>query len=117
MKIALFSDTFSPQWNGVANTVKNSARALSEIGHEVRVYTVSQKNGKKLTEESDGMFTVVTMPSSSLLIYPGERLCLLLGLFLKNLSKFKPDIVHIHTPFSVGFEGVLSAQVLGIPLV
>lgn len=117
MKIALFSDTFAPQINGVANTVKNSARVLGEMGHEVRVYTLSKKKAGELTEESLGAFTVVTLPSSAIPAYPGERLYLPIGFALKNLYNFKPDIIHLHTPFAVGFEGVLGGRLFGIPVV
>ena len=117
MKIALFSDTFAPQVNGVANTVKISARVLSEMGHEVRVYTVSKKSGKELTSESGNLFKVITLPSVEVPFYPGERFYLPLGFSSINLRNFKPDIIHVHTPFSVGLEGMGLAKFFRIPLV
>jgi glycosyltransferase involved in cell wall biosynthesis len=117
MKIALFSDTFAPQVNGVANTVKNSARALSQLGHEVCVYTLSAKNNKELENESSDLFKVITLPSIEIPFYPGERFYLPLGFSIKNLMKFKPDIIHVHTPFSVGFEGAMLGKFFHIPIV
>lgn len=117
MRIALFSDTFVPQINGVANTVKNSARALGELGHQVRVYTISKESGKLLTKKSNGLYTVTTLPSLPVLVYPGERFSLPLGFALSDIRAFKPDIIHIHTPFSIGLEGILSAKIGKIPVV
>ncbi|MCX6701772.1 MAG: glycosyltransferase [Candidatus Zambryskibacteria bacterium] len=117
MKIALYSDTFAPKIDGVANTVKNSARALGEMGHEVRVYVVSEKNGVELTKQANGLYTVITIPSVSIPVYPGVRFSLPFGFTLFNLRKFRPDVVHVHTPFAVGIEGVVGAKIFGIPLV
>ena len=50
MNIALFTDTFIPQVNGVANTVFRSAQSLSKMGHNVCVYTISKHKSHKLTE-------------------------------------------------------------------
>jgi len=45
MKIAVFTDTFYPQVNGVVNAVRNFDRMLSGAGHEVRVFTEGRKPG------------------------------------------------------------------------
>lgn len=116
MRIALFSDTFAPQINGVANTVKNSARALGELGHQVRVYTISKESGKCLTQKSNDLYTVATLPSLPVLVYPGERFSAPFGFALRDIRAFQPDIIHVHTPFSVGLEGILSAITRNVPV-
>ena len=51
MKIAIFSDTFPPQVNGVASVVRDSANALAaELGHDVVVFTVRGKTYQGNTE-------------------------------------------------------------------
>ena len=37
MRIALASDAWSPQTNGVVTTLKATAQSLSALGHEVRI--------------------------------------------------------------------------------
>jgi len=115
MKIALFTDTFPPQVNGVANVVKSSAEILVEKGHDVRVFTVSSgKASKGPSPEKFGLTRIFSMPFFG---YPNERFSLPLGWTLAKIKSFKPDIIHVHTPFAVGWEAVLSKKILGIPLV
>ena len=44
MKIAIFSDTFPPQTNGVANVAYQSAKNLACLGHKVIIFTVAKKS-------------------------------------------------------------------------
>ncbi len=116
MKIAIFSDTFPPQVNGVAHTAYLSAKNLIEAGHTVAVFTVA----KKLKDRPDinlKNLQVFRLPSMPALVYPGERFTLPIGLTLRQIKKFNPDIIHVHTPFSVGWEAVLVSKILKIPLV
>ena len=41
MRIGLFTDTYSPQINGVATSVLMLERALRKLGHDVFVVTVN----------------------------------------------------------------------------
>ncbi len=116
MKIALFSDTFPPQVNGVANTVHRFALALGEMGHEVRVFTISGYKAEELEQYTEGKFTIHVFPSVPAFIYPGIRA----GIPYTNLDavkEFGPDIIHTHTPFGVGGNAVRSARRLKVPLV
>lgn len=116
MKIAIFSDTFPPQTNGVANVAYLSARGLAERGHEVFVFTVLPKIKDPKNSTYDNI-TVISLPSIPALIYPSERFTLPLGFSLNKLRKIKPDIIHTHTPLSVGMEAILGAKLLKIPLI
>ena len=116
MRVAIFSDTFPPQVNGVAHTAYLSAKNLVEAGHEVAVFTVS----KKLKDRPDinlKNLQVFRLPSMPALVYPGERFTLPIGITLRQVKKFGPDIIHAHTPFSVGWEAVLVSKILKVPLV
>jgi len=116
MRIAIFSDTFPPQVNGVAHTAYLSAKNLVTAGHQAAVFTVS----KKLKDRPDinlKNLQVFRLPSMPALVYPGERFTLPIGITLRQVKKFNPDIIHVHTPFSVGWEAVLVSKILKIPLV
>ncbi len=115
MRIAIFSDTFLPQINGVAHVAYASALSLKKSGHEVCVFTVSRK--KECEESVRGAFQIFSLPSLPARVYPGERITLPLGFSLRAVRKWKPDIIHSHTPFSVGWEAVLAANIFKIPLV
>ncbi len=116
MKIAIFSDTFPPQINGVAHAAYLSAKNLIERGHKVAVFTVAKKPKDRpdINLENLKVFRLFSVPA---LVYPGERFTLPIGITLWQMKKFNPDIIHVHTPFSVGWEAVLASKILKIPLV
>lgn len=117
MKIAIFTDTFYPQTNGVSHFVINSAESLSHQGHEVKIFTVMSSQAIKKFNSLGYKFSVENIPSFSVnFIYQGERFTLPLGWTIKKVKKFKPDIIHSHTPLSVGCEAVLAAKILKIPI-
>lgn len=116
MRIAIFSDTFPPQINGVANVAWQSAKNLAGLGHEVVVFTIS-KNGKNGLKLNSGNPAVVYLPSIPAWVYPDERLTAPIGMSFNRLRKFRPDVIHTHTPFTVGWEAVWGAKLLRVPLV
>lgn len=99
MRIALLTDTYFPQINGVARVVSTSAEALRKQGHEVVVFSV---------------YDSFSIP---LWGYPGERVALPTTRIYKKVLAFKPDIIHAHTPFLIGWNAFLIARKLKIPLV
>lgn len=115
MRIALFTDTFPPQINGVANVVRNSAEVLAQKGHDVHVFTVA--SGKSDKNQSFGKFEVTRIFSMPFFGYKGERFSLPFGLTFAKLKSFRPNIIHAHTPFAVGWEAVWAKKILGVPLV
>ena len=117
MRIAFFTDTFPPEVNGVANTAARAARALSAAGHQMKVFTVSRLSPEEIQKEVGGAYEVETIPSVRLPIYLGVRVTAPVGLALRKIARFKPNILHAHTPFSMGWEAVWAARFLGVPLV
>jgi 1,2-diacylglycerol 3-alpha-glucosyltransferase len=118
MKIAIFTDTFYPQTNGVSHFVINSAESLSEKGHDVRVFATMPSSHRKKFDSLGYKFKLETVPSVSVgFIYPGERFIFPLGWSFFRMRKFRPDVIHVHTPFSLGWEAVLASRVLKIPLI
>ena len=48
MRIAIYTDTYFPQINGVVNVVHMLATALTARGHEVGVFTLSSESAEAL---------------------------------------------------------------------
>jgi glycosyltransferase involved in cell wall biosynthesis len=116
MKIAIFSDTFPPCINGVANVAYHSAKGLTDLGNDVLVFTASRCPQECFGKNNQAR--IFSFPSlSASLIYKNERFTFPLGISLRQLKKFKPDIIHTHTPFGVGWEAVLASKILKVPLV
>lgn len=115
MKIAIISDTFLPQVNGVVNSVYHLANSLSESGHSVLVLSVSAGTDSQSNERS--LFEVIGTPSIKTAIYPDQPVTLPVGIVFRRLKQFKPDIIHVHTPFALGWEGIIAGKLLKVPVV
>ncbi len=114
MKIAMFSDTYYPQRNGVVTAISRFSRELMARGHEVHVF--APKGEEK--PPSDGAVTHV-YPSISIWFYPEFRSAFPLPgpRMLREMKKEKFDVVHSHTMFSMGVRAYTGAKILRIPLV
>ncbi|MGH8588347.1 MAG: glycosyltransferase, partial [Gammaproteobacteria bacterium] len=121
MRIALFTDTFLPQVNGVVRSVVTTANELVRRGHAVAVFTmdVSRIVGEGGPQgELDPRVLVFPFPSFT---FPGFRHIQArfptIARPLARLRRFRPDVIHLHTIFTVGWEAVACARLLGCPLV
>ena len=114
MKIGLFIDTFYPMIDGVVTVVDNYARILSNYKN-TEVIVFAPDTGKY--DDSKLPYKVVRCKSIKLpkLDYslPMPKIDLR---FLKSLDKYNLDIIHIHSPFTIGRLGVEYAKKHNIPL-
>lgn len=117
MRIALFTDTYFPVVNGVANTVYRSAQRFTELGHSVAVCTVSHLSAKDISARAGSQITVITLPSVNALVYKEARLTFPAGFSKRPMKDFAPDVIHTHSPLLVGMEAIWSAEALDVPLV
>jgi len=118
MRIAIFSDTFPPQTNGVSHVVFQSAKNLAGLGHKVIVFTVSENFfAKQLGNGDTKNLQIISLPSIPALVYSKERFHIPFSATYFRLKKFAPDVIHVHTPFGAGWMGVQSSKKLAIPLV
>jgi glycosyltransferase involved in cell wall biosynthesis len=115
MRIALFTDTYSPQVNGVARTLARLAGHLSERGHAVALITPADTR----SDASDAFSTLhMRLPGIRLPFYPELRLVRPLNASESSrLRAFAPHIVHVATEFTLGWSGVQWAQQHDVPLV
>ncbi len=113
MRIALFSDTYAPEINGVAIHVAALKEALESLGHEVLVVTTTPKNDT--LNETNG---VLHCPSIKLKRIYGYGLSMPINMKQYNIIKrFNPDVIHIHTEFGIGLFGILVSKMLKRPVV
>jgi 1,2-diacylglycerol 3-alpha-glucosyltransferase len=117
MRIAIFSDTFYPQINGVSQFVLYKAKNLAKRGHTVQVFTATSP--KIIFDRQKHGFEIVNISSLPAPIYRGQgfRMAIPAGWAIKRLRKFKPDVIHAHTPFAIGIEAIFGARRLKIPLI
>src|SRR5574344_429346 len=113
MKIALLSETYFPYTNGVTTHVKTLKDGFTALGHEVLVITCSPSTKKHYIK--DGVLYCPAKAIKSIygfgVSYPYSKTR------LKILKEFNPDIIHIHTEFSMGLFGIWAAKKLKKTLV
>lgn len=101
MRIAIFTDTYPPEINGVATSCKSLRDILLKHGHEVMVVTTNPFS-KKVTFEDN----VVRIPGIKLKKLYGYRMA---GTYsskaIQYVYKFKPDVIHIQTDFGISIFG------------
>lgn len=112
MRIGLFTDTYPPFINGVSTSVLMLKQGLEKLGHEVYVITVNDESFSY--KEEDGVLKIPSFPIGLMNfrqsgIYPLKA--------LKIIKKWKLDIIHSHTEFSIGTFARLISKQLNIPLV
>ncbi|NCB48049.1 MAG: glycosyltransferase [Clostridia bacterium] len=115
LKIGLFIDVFYPMVDGVIVVVDNYARRLCKFAD----VTVFAPTGRKDFDDSTLPYKVVRCRSRLKLIFLDYDLSLpsLDKDFKKALRESDLDIVHIHSPFSIGKQGLKYAKKHNIPVV
>ncbi len=112
MKIAMFTDTYDPQVNGVVKSIKESSNELRKCHHKVYIFSPESPQFIAISR------FVKSMKSVPFIKYPGYRIAIPYSVFIDPVfRKTKFDVVHVHTPFSLGVAGMVLAKYHKIPLV
>ena len=114
MRIALFSEVYWPMVSGVGVTLLRLTEALQARGHELRVYSATYALPPGQPERPE----VHRSPSVPLFLYPDVQWAFpRMRDVVDDLARFRPDVVHVATEFSLGIAGVKAARQLGLPLI
>jgi phosphatidylinositol alpha 1,6-mannosyltransferase len=116
VRIALFTDTYLPQTNGVSRTLAHLVRYLSECGHEVAL--VAPRVGSEARTAPPGVALHLPLGGVPVPVYP--ELLLTRVPFRSErraLERFDPEIVHCATESTVGWSGRRFALRTDRPLV
>lgn len=112
LRIALFSDSALPVLNGVSVSIDALVGALRERGHSVSVFTASHFGYR---DPNPNTYRFPAVPTPWTKGYP-----LAMPPFYPMLWHFRRgrfDLVHTHTPWTIGFVGLRWAQSHGLPVV
>lgn len=113
MRIAICTDCYIPEVNGVVYHINTLYEGLKEAGHEVLIIKPDYKV-KKHTIEND----VLNSPAIKIKkLYDYSFGFSKSPKRLKILKEWKPDIIHIHTEYSQGHFGLYAAKHLKVPVV
>jgi phosphatidylinositol alpha 1,6-mannosyltransferase len=116
MRVALVAETFLPQMNGVVGSVLQVLRHLQARGHETLVIAP-----RGSTEPDPAMLhgaRFVAIGSLAAPGYPELRVSMpKVKRVAAILQEFQPDVVHLASPFALGWKALRAAERLGIPTV
>ena len=110
MKIAIFTDTFYPQINGVTNTLGKITNHFERDHIEYKIFAPRYDDNIDLSTER--------FYSLKFFLYPDCRITLP-NLFRvsQTLSDFRPDLIHLMTEFNMGLTGLYYGKRNNIPTI
>jgi glycosyltransferase involved in cell wall biosynthesis len=111
MRLALFTETFLPKVDGIVNTLCHLLEHLDARGHETLLF--APEGGPKQFAGAP----VHSLPAARFVLYPELKLASPLANVRPALNRFRPDLIHVLNPVSLGLAGVWYARTRGIPLV
>lgn len=117
MNILMLSDVYFPRVNGVSTSIRTLAQVLAQQGHAVTL--VVPDYGVDGSQEGEGAFEIIQLPSRVIFFDPEDRLIRASALrrVLPRLAARHWDAIHIHTPFRAHRLGVRLARLTGRPTV
>ncbi|MGH3712218.1 MAG: glycosyltransferase family 4 protein [Micromonosporaceae bacterium] len=118
MRVAIVTESFPPDVNGVAHSVVRVAEHLLRRGHTPLV--VAPDPGRRLdTERHDAElpYPVLRVPSVAMPGYNTFRIGLPSRRLEYALTAYGIEVVHLASPFALGAWGVTVAVRLGLPIV
>ncbi|MCL2632694.1 MAG: glycosyltransferase, partial [Coriobacteriia bacterium] len=114
MRIGFFTDTYHPQDNGVVYVIDDLRNELLRQGHEVYIICPSEQLiGKSASDPyiiRVRSLPVVGPDATRLSVFVPQQL-------LKKIKPLRLDLIHMHTPSTLGIMAAYVARKLGLPLV
>lgn len=112
----LVSDQFPPMTGGVPTVASQLAAGLAGRGHKVAVLAPSES--RRGGTGSAGGARVFYAGSAPWPGYPGLRFAAPSPAAVRALvQRFRPDVVHAHSPLGLGLAALRAARRLGVPVV
>ncbi|MAG22320.1 MAG: hypothetical protein CL943_03385 [Candidatus Diapherotrites archaeon] len=111
MKMAIFTDTFHPNVDGITIVLKNVVRLLKGKGNEVKIYCPGSLETKRNNTDNGIEYNL----SLSVPVYPQYRLSLFPFLHFMNFKSEKFDVIHSHGIAAEGLTAILFSKLFKIP--
>ncbi len=116
MRLAILSDSWIPNVNGVVVSVQNEIRVLSERGYEITLFVPKTK--KAPNSEADlPLENIVEHRSIPFPGYQGYNIALPDLKLRAEIKKKRFDLIHCQTPFSLWVMARILRRTMQIPMV
>lgn len=120
MRIAIVAESFLPQMNGVTHSILRILDHFQERGDEVLVIAPSGEGASAVfpVPERVAGAQVHRLPAFPVAGYPNVRVAFGAVPKVKRILRaFAPDVVHLASPFELGWRAVRAADQLGLPTI
>lgn len=111
MRIAIITENFLPKLDGVTRTLAKLLEHLQMTKHTALL--LGPESGMKQYAGAE----LVGTAGLPLPFYPELKFNFFRPLFMKRLSEFRPDVIHVVDPVVLGATGLAAARVLNVPIV
>ncbi len=112
LRIGLFTDTYAPQVNGVSISLQMISEGLKKRGHQVTIFA------PRFPGYKDSEPNVMRLPSLKYLNNPPIYVAVLgTPRSTWSLTRKHFDVLHAHSPLSVGLLAYLTASTKRLPLI
>ena len=112
LRIGLFTDTYMPQVNGISISLQLVSEGLLRRGHQVTIFA------PRIPGYTDAQPGVLRIPALKYLNDPPVYLAVLgTPRSTWSLTRKHFDVLHAHSPMTVGFLAYLTASTKNLPLI
>src|SRR5215471_14282867 len=116
LRLAVVTETYPPELNGVASTASRFVQELRILGHQVQLVRPRQSNSDAVKGEPG--FEQHLVRGLAIPRYPDLKLGLPAKRSLERLWAFRrPDVVHVVTEGPLGWSALRAAAKLKLPVV
>lgn len=116
MRVGIVAESFLPNINGVTNSVLRVLEHLEREGHEAIVVAPGARDFQVEVPDYLG-FEIVRVPTVRIPLVDSLPVGVPTTNVTAALSGFKPDVIHLASPFVLGGAGAFAANQLDVPAV
>lgn len=116
MRVGIVAESFLPNINGVTNSVLRVLEHLKREGHEAIVVAPGARDFQEEVPDYLG-FEIVRVPTVRIPLVDSLPVGVPTTNVTAALAEFRPDVIHLASPFVLGGAGAFAANQLGIPAV
>jgi glycosyltransferase involved in cell wall biosynthesis len=113
MRLAIFTDTFKPNVDGIATVTNILAKEMVKKGHKVLIVCP----GNNTESGHQNGFKIIRLKAYSIKLTDMMKICFKNPSYVEKLEDFsKYDLIHIQSPATMGSLGFLIALKYNIPV-
>lgn len=116
MRVAIVAESFLPNVNGVTNSVLRVLEHLKAEGHDAVVIAPGARDHQEEIADYLG-FPIVRVPTVRVPLIDSLPIGVPNSTVIETLAEYRPDVVHLASPFVLGGSGSFAARQLRIPAV